>query len=85
MGRIASRIWNSIWFVLQGLGTAFLLAGAMMFAFRVGRSPLLAMMIGLGILALSNLVERKLPKCPRCGSLIVENGRCGVCDQKVED
>jgi hypothetical protein len=81
---LASKIWNSVWFVLQGLGTAFILAGIMMFSFRVGRSPMLTILVGLGILALSNLVERKLPRCPRCGSLIIKNGRCGVCDQKIE-
>ena len=80
----ASKLWKTVWFVIHGLGVGFILAGIMMFSFKVGRSPMLVITIGVGLLALSHIVERKLPRCPRCGSTMIKDGRCGVCDYELD-
>ncbi|MCC6023488.1 MAG: hypothetical protein LM600_02175 [Thaumarchaeota archaeon] len=79
----AAKIWAALCFVLSGIGVAFIITGILMYIFRVGRNPLLAILIGIGFNVLSYLTARKLPRCPRCGSTIIIDGKCGVCDYKL--
>jgi hypothetical protein len=62
---------------------AFIITGILMYIFKVGRTPLLAILIGIGFNALSYLAARKLPRCPRCGSTTIIEGRCEVCNYKL--
>jgi len=49
--------------------------------FHIGRNPLTAFSIGIILIGLAMIVmEVVTEKCPRCGSRLVENDRCLVCD-----
>jgi len=76
--RVAAKIWAALCFILTGIGMAFIITGILMCIFKVGRNPLLAILIGIGFNAPSYLAARKLPRCPRCGSTIIIEGRCEV-------
>ena len=78
--RVVAKILATLCFVLSGIGVAFIITGILMYISRVDRNPLLAILIGIGFNALSYLAARKLPRCPRCGSTIIIDGRCEVCD-----
>jgi len=71
--------WVSFFMGATGMG--FLLTSAIMTIFHIGRSPLTALAIGIILIGLAVIVmEVVTEKCPRCGSRLVENGRCLVCD-----
>lgn len=69
------------------LGIAFTMTSIWMKIFGIGRSPLNALIIGAAFLSVSYLLLRATTKpCPRCGSFMVEeNGKCGVCDYKLDE
>ena len=71
--------WMSFFMGATGMG--FLLTSAFMTIFHIGRNPLTAFSIGIILIGLAMIVmEVVTEKCPRCGSRLVENGRCLVCD-----
>ena len=71
--------WTSFFMGATGMG--FLLTSAFMAIFHIGRNPLTALAIGIILIGLAIIVmEVVTEKCPRCGSRLVENGRCLVCD-----
>ncbi len=71
--------WISFFMGATGMG--FLLTSMFMPIFRIGRNPLLASFLGIVLIVLATiLMEFVAEKCPRCGSRLVENGRCLVCD-----
>ena len=71
--------WMSFFMGATGMG--FLLTSAFMAIFHIGKNPLTAFSIGIILKGLAVIVmEVVTEKCPRCGSRLVENGRCLVCD-----
>jgi len=71
--------WMSFFMGATGMG--FLLTSAFMTVFHIGRNPLTALAIGIILIGLAMIIiEVVTEKCPRCGSHLVENGRCLVCD-----
>jgi len=71
--------WASFFIGATGMG--FLMLGVMMAVTGIGRNPLLASGIGLVMLLTASLISGKaFPRCPRCGSDLIEDGRCQVCD-----
>jgi len=71
--------WTSFFMGATGMG--FLLTSAFMAIFHIGRNPFSALSIGIILIGLAiTVMEVVTEKCPRCGSRLVENGRCLVCD-----
>ena len=76
--------WVSFFMGATGMG--FLLTSAIMTIFHIGRNPLTALAIGIILIGLAMIVmEVVTEKCPRCGSRLVENGRCLVCDYTYKE
>jgi len=76
--------WISFFMGATGMG--FLLTSAFMAIFHIGRNPLTALPIGITLIGLAMIViEVVTEKCPRCGSHLVENGKCLVCDYTHEE
>ena len=71
--------WMSFFMGATGMG--FLLTSAFMTIFHIGRNPLTALAIGIILIGLAMIIiEVVTEKCPRCGSRLIENGKCLVCD-----
>ena len=76
--------WTSFFMGATGMG--FLLTSAFMAIFHIGRNPLTALAIGVTLMGLAVIVmEVVTEKCPRCGSRLVENGKCLICDYIHEE
>ena len=76
--------WMSFFMGATGMG--FLLTSAFMAIFHIGRNPLTAFSIGIILIGLAMIVmEVVTEKCPRCGSRLVENGKCLICDYIHEE
>lgn len=83
--RKLGKVLGWIALVIGGIGMGFLLLSLMMLATGVGKNPYLAGMIGLALLAAGVFISSKVtPKCPRCGSTLISNGVCQVCDYKIK-
>ena len=76
--------WMSFFMGATGMG--FLLTSVFMTIFHIGRNPLTALAIGIILIGLAVIVmEVVTEKCPRCGSRLVENGKCLICDYTREE
>ena len=85
MNESVRRILEWLDYALIALGIAFTLLSFWMTVLEVGRSPLAALVIGLGFFAAAYLVQKLAYKtCPRCGSTLIEGGRCQVCDYELD-
>ena len=81
MNESIRRILEWLNYALIVMGMGFTLLSFWMTIFKVGKNPLAALAIGLGFFAAAYLVQKLAYKtCPRCGSTLIEDGRCQVCD-----
>jgi len=78
------RILEGIALIIGFAGVTFLLLSLMMLVTGVGRNPYLVGLIGLALLAIGGFISSRItPKCPRCGSRLMDGGACQVCDYKA--
>jgi len=84
MGGAVRKILEWLNYALIVMGIGFTLLSFWMTILRVGRNPLAALAIGAGFFAAAYLVQKLAYKtCPRCGSILIEGGRCQVCDYEL--
>ena len=84
MNETIRKIVEWVSYALIVMGIAFTLTSFGMMVLKIGRSPLTALAIGAGFFAAAYLAQKLAYKtCPRCGSILVEGGRCQVCDYKL--
>jgi len=85
MGGAVRKILEWLNYALIVMGIGFTLLSFWMTILRVGRNPLAALAIGAGFFAAAYLVQKLAYKtCPRCGSTLIEGGRCQVCDSELD-
>jgi len=84
MNETIRKIVEWVSYALIVMGIAFTLTSFGMMVLKIGRSPLTALAIGAGFFAAAYLAQKLAYKtCPRCGSILVEGGRCQVCDYEL--
>ena len=85
MKKLIRRISEWVSYALIVMGIAFTLTSFGMMVLNIGKNPLAALAIGAGFFAVAYLAQKLAYKtCPRCGSILVEGGRCQVCDYKLD-
>jgi len=85
MKKLIRRISEWVSYALIVMGIAFTLTSFGMMVLNIGKNPLAALAIGAGFFAAAYLAQKLAYKtCPRCGSILVEGGRCQVCDYELD-
>ncbi|RLE63166.1 MAG: hypothetical protein DRJ38_08210 [Thermoprotei archaeon] len=84
MNEIVRKILELLNYAMTVMGISFTMLSIWMTIFKIGRNPLTALAIGMAFFAGAYVIQKLAYKtCPRCGSILIENGRCQVCDYEL--